>query len=256
MNMNMRKINANVLPGFLIWALLIAGCTLVAPDAQPAAGGDEGTGTDAAAISLMWEGAPLGDETQCGQLSLDADGQATFGPCAEADATQSLGETHMHVWTDLQAQLASFEAETANGMLTLHGTGDATGDAWQRAAAAWARLLYSEFSSGGVSATGPTAMSWHLGETADADLCQHLTVLSYGYVYAQTIPCAGGPAQESVGGWLTGDELETFDNWLYGYAPVYAGDNYLNGVGTQEATEAETDQMDAWAQSVYARLGG
>lgn len=229
--------------------LLLAACTPI----QPAPGAETMSAAGRDAV-LSWEGAPLSDDTACGRLVIDSKGQVTFGPCGEASQVQSLG-AHAAEWAALQTRFAAFDYATDTTTLTFNGVGEISGAAWQRALAAWAQLVYSELAAGRTSAAVATAMSWFVGKvTAQSDLCQHLIVLSYGYAYAQVAPCAGGDVETMVTGVLTGDEVAQFDQWLYGYAPLYVENNYLAGVGAQAAGAAETQQIDAWAQAVYMRL--
>ena len=233
----------------ILFVLLLVGCTPI----QPASDAGMIPPGDSSAV-LTWEGAPLSDNTACGRLVIDHNGQATFGPCGETGQTQPLG-AHAAEWAEMQTHFAAFDYATDATTLTFNGTGAVAGEAWQRALAAWAQLVYSELTTGRASATGATAMSWFVGEAAnDATLCQQVTVLSYGYAYAQTVPCAGGNVQESTGGLLTDAEWTKVDAWQQAYAPIYVENNYVNGIGTQTAGDAETQQIAAWAQAVYERL--
>lgn len=233
----------------LLVIFLLAGCVAV----QPAPGDGTIPSANSDAV-LTWQGAPLSDATQCGRLEIDSSGQATFGPCDETGQVQPLG-AHAQEWAEMQTRFAAFDYTTDTTTLIFNGAGDVTSEAWQRGLAAWAQLVYTELSTGRTSASVATAMSWFVGEVPEqADLCQHLTVLSYGYAYAQVTPCAGGNVQESVGSVLEDAELEQIDQWLYQYAPLYVENNYLAGTGTQEAGATEIQQIDAWAQAVYARL--
>lgn len=233
----------------LLLLLLLTGCVAVQP--APASGNIPSADND---VVLTWEGAPLHDATQCAHLAINSSGQATFGLCGEAGTVQPLG-AHAQEWSAMQARFAAFTYTTETTTLTFNGAGDVAGDAWQRALTAWAQLRYSELSSGRTSASVATALSWFLGAApAQADLCQHVTVLVYGYAYAETVPCAGGAVLESIGDWLADAEMTQFDQWLYHYVPLYAADNYLAGVGTQNAGAAELEQVQAWAQALSARL--
>lgn len=229
--------------------LLLTGCVAV----QPPPNGATIPSADSDAV-LTWEGAPLSDPTLCGRLQIDRRGEATFGPCDAAGVMQPLG-AHAQEWAEIQERFAPFTYTTDATTLILRSTGEVAGEARQRALAAWAQLVYGELSAGRTSASVATAMSWFVGPVPEqADLCQHLVVLSYSYAYAQTTPCAGGEVQAVIGGMLTDGEIEQFDQWLYGYTPIYVENNYLVGVGTQEAGEAEIQSIDAWAQAVYERL--
>ena len=54
-------------------------------------------------------------------------------------------------------------------------------------------VAHNRQSSGATSASARTALSWNLGLVAyTPDVCAHLTVLDYGYVYAEQRACEGG----------------------------------------------------------------
>lgn len=241
----------------LLLTLLVAGCAVPSPtpaDVATPSASTSATGGDTTAAVLTWQGAPLSDATACGQLAIDSTGQVTFGPCGETGQVQSLG-AHAQEWTEIQQRFAAFTYTTDGTTLTFNSAGTAAGDAWQRALATWAQLLYSELTAGRTGAAVATALSWFAGEVpGQAGQCQQVMVLVYGYAYAQTVPCTGGDVQASVGGWLNEAEMSQFDQWLYGYTPIYVENNYLAGVGDQAAGAAEIEQINIWAQALYTRL--
>ncbi|MEZ4618388.1 MAG: hypothetical protein R2867_23135 [Caldilineaceae bacterium] len=237
---------------------VLAGCLPI----QPISGGTIPNGTipngtipsdqASAAIVLTWEGAPLSGEASCVHVTVDANGHAAFGTCGNVDQTATIDESHLQELDAMQRRFAPFTTETSAGTLTFTGHGTSANPAWQRAIAAWARLVYSELTSGTVSATGATVMSWVTGTIpAQPAICRRLTVLVYGYVYATTAPCAGGEVLSTTGGWLNDAELAQLDYWRTTYAPIYLEDNYLDGSGTAVADGAVERAIAAWAQLVY-----
>lgn len=233
----------------LLLGLLLAACVPI----QPATGGGTLPTADRSPV-LTWEGAPLSDPHACGQLAIDRAGQATFGPCGERGQVQPLG-AHAEEWSAMQTQFAAIDYTATGTTLRFNGAGTVSGAAWERALAAWAQLVYSGLTAGRTGAAVATAMSWFVGPVPGQDaLCQHVIVLVYGYAYAETVPCAGGSVQETRSGVLTDAELAQFDTWQQSYAPIYVENNYLNGLGTQTAGETETQQIGAWAKSIYERL--
>lgn len=233
----------------ILFVLLLVGCTPI----QPAS--DAGTipPVDSSAV-LTWEGAPLNNNSACGRLVIDGNGQATFGPCGEAGQTQPLS-AHAEEWAEMQTRFGAFAYITDATNLSFNGTGAVTGAAWQRALTAWAQLVYSELSAGRTGAAVATAMQWSVGAVPEqSELCQQVTVLVYGYAYAQTVPCAGGAVQETTGGWLSDEKMTIFDQWMTNFAPVYVENNYLAGIGTVEASPAWQHAMAAWAQVLYQEL--
>jgi uroporphyrinogen-III decarboxylase len=118
-------------------------------------------------------------------------------------------------------------------------------------------MTRAELASGKTSASARTALSWNLGLLADTPgVCAHLTVLDYGYAYAEQRACEGGDLVSSVEGWLEQVEMAQFDAWLYGYSPLYVGENYLNGAGATSMTDEEAAAVATWAQALWTRLSG
>jgi hypothetical protein len=242
-------------------AILLAGCIAVQPERDMTGSGTvPAPGATSSDIVLIWEGQPLNtaEAGACGRLQVSAGGQATVGACDAGDGeTQPLGATHAQEWTEMQTRFAPFEAETENGSVTFHGAGESAAEAWQPAIAAWAQLVHAELSADQFGAGGPAILSWQLGEASgESTLCRRLTVLVYGYAYARTEPCAGGPLQASTGGWLQDEAMTELGNWLRELAPVYVENNYLAGNGAQETSETQIAAFEAWAENVYAQLAG
>jgi hypothetical protein len=98
-------------------------------------------------------------------------------------------------------------------------------------------------------------MSWHLGQDySQKNVCLHLNVLNYGYAYAEEIACEGGDVLKSVSDWLTSDELDQLDEWLYQRAPFSIDQNTIAGQGTQEMSEADQAALNNWVKAVHARI--
>jgi hypothetical protein len=234
--------------------LLIVGCAPIRPL--------ESAAPDATAPSsevlLAWEGYTEmgdGDPSQCKSLQLLANNRATIGPCSEQGEVNPLPPHLAQEFADLVARFAPFTVETDGDTLLFQGKGSTAGEARQRAILAWTHFAYGELATGRTSASVRSALSWMLGELPDQPgVCEHLNVLVYGYAYADQVPCQGGDVQNSVGDWLTDDELATFDALLYQYAPFYQENNYLAGLGQAEMGEAEAAELAAWAEALYTRL--
>ncbi len=237
-----------IITGFLLSVLLLAGCAPL----QPISSSTIPTGRGTAAVILTWEGAPLGDGPACVHLTVDANGHAAFGACDNIDQAATIGESHLNELDAMQRRFAAFRAETAVGTVTFNGSGTSDSAAWQRAIGAWAQLVYSELASGTAGATGATLMSWFPGTVAEEPtICTHLTVLVYGYVYADTVPCGGGEVLSTTGGWLNDAQMAQLDYWRTTFAPLYVENSYLNGNGTQAATDTWQRAVNGWAQLVY-----
>jgi len=207
--------------------------------------------------SLTWRGpAEMGspDTSRCASLAISG-GQATLGACDGSATTVDLDKRLSGVWKEFEERLAPFEYTTPTETLIFEGMGTVSGEAWQRAVLAWARVTHAELASGRVSAAARTVASLFPGQLYDRkNVCTHLTVLDYGYAYAELIPCEGTGTIEVVGGWLETDELAQFDQWLYGRAPFYLDKEYIAGQGEQPLTEEEIAEARQWARRVWSWL--
>lgn len=106
-----------------------------------------------------------------------------------------------------------------------------------------------------VSATSRTAMSWWVGEVeGESGLCHHLVVLDDGTAYANVDPCQGGDNVSTVVGALTEEEKAFFDELYTQGAVTYVENNYIDGQGEMILEADQIAALDAWAQTVYARL--
>lgn len=220
----------------LIFLLLTAACA--APEEPLPAGvlagsantetpaNDSTSGLDA---PLVWQNyAALGNDQDesCRGLRMAANGEVEIIPCNGG------GET-----------------------LRFPGQAELDSEAWLRAIDAWIEFTYGRQTTGQMGAATRTVMSWWLGELPDRPgHCRHLLVLAYGYAYANVDPCQGGQVVSTAEGWLQTAELDAFDRWLYNRAPLFVGDHYFDGRGTQETTEAEIAEMALWAEQVYSRI--
>jgi hypothetical protein len=234
------------LPLLLTCGWLLAACTV-----QPLA-------PQAVAPGLDWRGpAPDGaGDVTCARLRITGE-QAILQDCDGTERTVALDERYGPEWEDLFARFAPFVYETEREQLDFNGVGAVSGEAWQRAILAWARARYAELSSGRVSAAVNTAASWQLGPMdGQPDACMHLTVLTWGFAYAESVECEGRAMLESRGGWLAPGEMEQFDRWLYQRAPLYASDNYLAGTGSQAMSDPEAAEIEEWMASLWTRLWG
>lgn len=197
------------------------------------------------------------DTAKCATLQLGAAGEVGLGACDGTMQTLPIYERMAAEWLALSDRFAPFVYETATERLTFEGMGSERGEAWQRAILAWARARYAELATGQTSATINTAMSWHLGQDfSQKNVCLHLTVLDYGYAYAEQILCEGGDLIDQTGDWLTGEELAQLDGWLYNRAAFTLANNYINGQGTEPLNEADQVAVNDWATALYQRLRG
>ncbi len=156
---------------------------------------------------------------------------------------------------EMLERIAAFDLHLPADMVTFQGHGQISDEAWQRAVLAWVHLTFGEAWSGQACASCRTALSWHPGTVGgDPDQCAHLTVLDYGYAYAESRPCDGGGVISQTTGWLETSEWAQIDEWLYGRSALYSGDNYLVAVGSQDMTDAGQTRLEELARNIYDRL--
>lgn len=211
-------------------------------------------------VSLLYQGPQelgMDDPSKCTTLSLDRSQNVTLRACDGATRWLALGKRFALDWDDIQNRFAPFVYTTPNETLTFTGRGTISGAAWQRAVLAWARMTRAQLATGHASATGRTVLGWFFAQLPDqANGCEHLTVLTYGYAYAETVNCEGGEVIDTSGDWLTDAEMEQLDQWLYAKMPLYVKRNYLDGQGGAAMSEAETMAVAQWAAAVRARIWG
>ena len=209
-------------------------------------------------VSLLYRGPQefgMDDPSQCTTMQLDSSQKTTLGLCDGSTRLLSLGKRFALDWEDIQNRFVSFTYTTTNESVAFTGRGTISGEAWQRAVLAWARVTHAELATRRVSATGRTVMGWYFARIPDQDnVCAHLTVLNYGFAYAETVNCDGGEVIETTGDWLTDAEMTQLDQWLYQRAPLYVDRNYLDGQGSTAMSEAEATAVTEWARAVRARL--
>lgn len=209
-------------------------------------------------VSLLYQGPQtfgMADPAQCTTMRLDRSQNVTLGACDGTTRLLALGKRFALDWDDIQNRFAAFVYQTPTETLTFTGRGTVSGAAWQRAVLAWARMTHAELAGGRASATGRTVMGWYFAQApAQEHVCEHLTVLNYGYAYAETVNCDGGEVIDTTGDWLTDTELNQLDQWLYGRTALYVDKNYLAGQGSTALSEAETTAVAQWAAAVRARI--
>ncbi|MBX3014138.1 MAG: hypothetical protein KF832_21635 [Caldilineaceae bacterium] len=254
--------NLQIKPKFLALMILWCSCWLLVACIQAPTDGHaipmpvdvEEIAGGKSMVALVYAVGPS-TATQCTTLSLDRSQNVTLGDCDGKSRLLALGKRFALDWDDIQNRFASFVYETPTETLTFTGRGTVQGEAWQRAILTWARATQAELAGSQSSATGRTALSWFFGPVpGDDSVCEHLTVLTYGYGYAETVNCEGGEVIEHQGDWLTDAEMAQFDQWLYQYEPLYVERNYLDGQGEATMNAAEAAAVDQWAQTVRARI--
>lgn len=197
------------------------------------------------------------DTSKCTALFVGASSEVGLGTCDDNLQTVELGARAYDEWRYMRGRFAPFVYETETERLIFEGMGNVSGEPWQRAILAWARARHAELATGQTSATINTAMSWHLGQDfTQKNVCRHLTVLDYGFAYAEEIMCEGLDVINATADWLTSEELAQFDTWLYERSPLYSDKNYIDGKGSQEVDEAELAEVSNWAMNLWLRIRG
>jgi pimeloyl-ACP methyl ester carboxylesterase len=155
----------------------------------------------------------------------------------------------------LLTRFASFRAETPSGRVEFQGAGEEMASAaWQRAIAAWAQLVAQELKFGRSGASWGTALSWHRELPDQPEFCEFLQVERYGYAFASVAGCDGGNVENLGEGWLTDQELEAFDRWLYGSSGLDLSDLQFSGLGSQPMPDVEVNSLRDWAIALDTRL--
>jgi hypothetical protein len=201
---------------------------------------------------LIWEGGEV-----CDTLLLNEDGRAAIGPCDAPLCPLPLsgGLRRSGQWSALVARFAAFEAATPSGHIVFQGSGQESPRAgWQRAIAAWAELVHKELQSGLSIASWSTALTWQEEIDSRPGYCRSLRVDSFGYALASETLCEGGFTQILAEGWLTTQELESFDTWYYGNAALESAELSFGGLGPNPMSKSGIEQVKAWAGTVYTRL--
>lgn len=197
---------------------------------------------------LHYEGpAEMGspDTSKCAVLQLGTPIEAGIGACDGTMTNKDMGKAIYLEWESLRDRFAPFVYETESERITFEGMGGETNEAWQRAILAWARTRHAELASGKTSATIATVLHRNLGEDSNQkNACMHLTALSFGYTYAEVRMCESNEVVELKGSWLTSEELEPLDRWIYD----------ITGTDPQAISEAANSEIDVWAQALWARI--
>jgi hypothetical protein len=213
----------SVLPFLLVLYVVVLPACARQPEASPLPQDPEAVA--APEVLLRWKGeastAEAGQDV-CGMLQILSDGQAQVARCGEVAETKPLFAMHSEEWAGIQEQFAPVARETPSETLILKANGDRSGPLWERALSTWARLTHEELTAPRVGAATRTAVSWYLGEIPEEPgSCRHLTVLVYGYAYAEHVPCSGGQSELVSRGWLTTEEMKALAGWLSSRPPLY-----------------------------------
>ena len=194
------------------------------------------------------------DASTCATLEITGTRVAVTS-CDGQSQTVELGVRDAQEWAEIQARLAPFQYSAGGETVKFAGTGTVEDGVWQLALLNWARARYDELSTGRSGTAVHTVVAWNLGPTAgDADICERLIVLSWGYAYADKVACNDGTVIDHIGGWLETPELQALDGWLNALAPLYIDNNYIAGLGTQPINDAEIGEVEAWANTLWTRF--
>ncbi len=216
--------------------------------------------------ALAWEGR---EQNEASKLLIATDGNVGIGCCGGLFVP--LGQRSITAkWPVFQARFAPFQYETPEEKLVFKGMGNEKATlAWQRAIAAWARASYGSLYTGNVCASCPTRLYWYLKALKEPQPRAVLLVTEYGDVsIAPARPISDAisvPEITPIYDWLTTDEMELFDAWLYAHntfqcsaegtgEAIASFDGGLNNQNARPMSEAEFAQVTDWIQKLYARL--
>lgn len=223
---------------------LIVGCMSTPFSVSSAATASRSTGQPV----LTWE-RDLAEG--CRTVIVDAQGQASFGPCSDPSSVASI-LPEVERPSDLQYFLdryRPFEAETPAGRIAFVGSGVHDATSYEKQALAeWASLVHQELEF------GRSAASWGLAIALNqegSNSCSRIQIEVYGKVFAND--CSTG-IQPYPTTWLTAKQLDrlytwmgkyhAFEmSWVEGELPMRL---VFSGRGDQEATEAEQLEILAW----------
>jgi hypothetical protein len=211
-------------------------------------------------FALVWENSdPHWGEQK---LFIAPDGRAGIGCCEGLFMPLQLMWHKEEMWVDIQAHFASFQYEVEDEKLIFKGKGEIASPAWQRAIATWSRMTWGQLYTGGACASCSTVLMWRHEEwqvSKETEYCATLLVTDIGRVSVSSlIPCDGDeddlPVTEIQHTWLTTNEWEQFDAWLYSRDSTYFQDGQFSGRGSQQMSEDELLELTTWVGSVYSRL--
>jgi hypothetical protein len=166
------------------------------------------------------------------------------------------------MWRDIQTRFAPFHDEPEGEKLIFGGQGEITSPAWQCAIRTWSRTVWEQLYAGHVCAACSTVLTWRHQEwkaSEETDYCAMLLVTDIGRVVVTSLTVCdetGGdlPATGTQHTWLTTEEWEQFDGWLYTRASTDFQDGQFWGRGSQQMSDDERLELLAWVESVYIRL--
>jgi hypothetical protein len=200
--------------------------------------------------ALTWEG------DNDGELFIIPDGKVGIGCCEGLFMPLQFMPYQEEIWADIQARFASFQYEDQDEKLIFKGKGEIASPAWQRAIATWSRRTWGQLYVGGVCAACSTVLVWRYEEwqvPEETENYPSLLVTDIGRVSVSFPPCDGNEVQH-MDAWLTTDEWERFDAWLYGRASTHFADGEFWGRGSQQMDGNELAELSTWVESVYTRL--
>jgi hypothetical protein len=211
-------------------------------------------------LALLWEGSDPNWGEQ--KLFIAPDGEVGIGCCDGLFMPLQFMPYQEEIWSDIQARFASFHYELEGEKLIFGGTGEIASPAWQRAIRTWSRMMWGQLYTGHVCAACSTVLTWRHKEwkaSEKTDYCATLLVTDMGRVAVSPLTlCDGGESDLSttkiLHTWLTTDEWEQFDAWLYSRDPTYFQDGQFSGQGSQQMIDDERLELSTWVESVYTRL--
>jgi hypothetical protein len=203
------------------------------------------------------------ERTENGTCSrLEVGEKTRFGPCSGTLTEANLSSARLDELNELFVTFDPFSAETTAGKIEFQGKGSASAtDAEQRSMAEWAWMVLQEAQSGRSGADWGLVMAWHR-EGGLAGFCDDLAIYASGWAYVDS--CRSNAAKERKVYRFSPEELEQLFAWVdqlgstevtqadpAGAADAMSITLSFNGAGTEQAAEAEQQELLDFAQNIF-----
>ncbi len=204
------------------------------------------------------------DQPDCQYIQVSATGIAQGGCSAALSGSAFSDSGRAQELSDLVGRFASFSADTPSGEVTFTGKGSeaATSDQ-QRALAAWARLVAVAAASQSTPDSPPgLVISWQRSGGI-VGRCSQLQIFDSGWAYLSACnQDENGLVNRFL---LSSQELQFMYNWVDTYAAIdystndgvadgYQYDLSFRGGGTQQVPDLSRDELNQFAQSIFAEF--
>ena len=233
----------------------IAGCTSIVPTPTPMLP----VATPGRTIGqpvLTWEGDLV---RGCQTVLIDAQGQATFGPCSDPDSMAPIppGVERLRELQYFLDRYQPFEANTPAGRIVFVGRGvEVAVPSEKQALAEWASLVHQELEFGRSGASWGMAVALN---QEGVNPCSRIQIEVYGRIFAND--CSEGiQAYPTV--WLTGGQLDRLYTWIGKFQAFEMSWNegdlpmrlVFGGRGGQIPTGTDREEILTWVDELYRSI--